>query len=79
MAKKDKTPRIMTSEQMKEFIKENNIQTVEDIQSVLKNLFAETLQGMLEGELDTQLGYISDFINVGQLKVKNLNIDRFFR
>lgn len=47
----------MTSEQMKEFIKENNIQTVEDIQSVLKNLFAETLQGMLEGELDTQLGY----------------------
>jgi transposase-like protein len=57
MAKKDKAPKIMTSEQMKEFIKENNIQTVEDIQSVLKNLFAETLQGMLEGELDTQLGY----------------------
>lgn len=35
----------MISEQMKEFIKENNIQTVEDIQSVLKSLFAETLQG----------------------------------
>jgi transposase-like protein len=30
---------------------------VEDIQNVLKDLFAETLQEMLEAELDTTLGY----------------------
>lgn len=57
MAKNEKKPKLMSSEQMKAFIKENNIQTVGDIQSVLKELFAETLQGMLEAEMDTHLGY----------------------
>lgn len=54
---KEKRKNMLTREQMKDFIKENEIQTVDDIQRVLKNLFAETLQGMLEAELDTHLGY----------------------
>ncbi|WP_283409494.1 IS256 family transposase, partial [Anoxynatronum buryatiense] len=54
---KSKKPRIMTQEQIKQFIKDNEIQSVEDIQNVLKGMFAETLQGMLEGEMDTHLGY----------------------
>jgi transposase-like protein len=56
MAKSKKT-RIMSQEQVRQFIKENEIQSVEDIQNVLKDMFAETLQGMLEGEMDTHLGY----------------------
>lgn len=47
----------MTQDQVKQFIKDNEIQSVEDIQNVLKDMFAETLQGMLEGEMDTHLGY----------------------
>lgn len=54
---KSKKPRIMTQDQVKQFIKDNEIQSVEDIQNVLKDMFAETLQGMLEGEMDTHLGY----------------------
>ncbi|SMP59749.1 Transposase, Mutator family [Anoxynatronum buryatiense] len=54
---KSRKPRIMTQEQVKQFIKDNEIQSVEDIQNVLKGIFAETLQGMLEGEMDTHLGY----------------------
>lgn len=30
---------------------------MDDVQSALKELFAETLQSMLEAELDTELGY----------------------
>lgn len=54
---KSKKPRIMSQDQVRQFIKENEIQSVEDIQNVLKDMFAETLQGMLEGEMDTHLGY----------------------
>ena len=54
---KSKKPRIMSQEQVRQFIKENEIQSVEDIQTVLKDMFAETLQGMLEAEMDTHLGY----------------------
>ncbi|MFB9325646.1 IS256 family transposase, partial [Paenibacillus aurantiacus] len=44
-------------EQVKAFVKENNLKTMDDVQSALKELFAETLQSMLEAELDTELGY----------------------
>ncbi len=48
---------LMSKEQLKQWIKENNMKSVTDVQSALKELFAETLQEMLEGELDTTLGY----------------------
>jgi len=46
-----------SKELVKAFVKENNLKTMEDVQSALKELFAETLQSMLEAELDTELGY----------------------
>ncbi|QYK59926.1 Transposase, Mutator family [Paenibacillus sp. S25] len=41
----------------RKFIKENKLVTAQDAQKALKELFAETLQEMLEAELDTHLGY----------------------
>lgn len=46
-----------SKEQVKAFVKENKLQTMNDVQSALKELFTETLQSMLEAELDTELGY----------------------
>lgn len=42
---------------LKEFIELNNIETAEDIQDALKNMFKDTLQEMLEAELTGHLGY----------------------
>lgn len=49
--------KLVTRAEIKQFIKDNDLKSVEDIQKVLKDLFAETLQEMLEAELDTTLGY----------------------
>lgn len=46
-----------SKDQVKAFVKDNNLKTMDDVQSALKELFAETLQSMLEAELDTELGY----------------------
>lgn len=48
---------LWTKEQLRAFIKENKLVTAQDAQNALKELFAETLQEMLEAELDTHLGY----------------------
>ncbi|MDF2487092.1 MAG: mutator family transposase [Herbinix sp.] len=48
---------LWTKEQLHSFIKENKLVTAVDAQNALKDLFAETIQEMLEAELDTQLGY----------------------
>lgn len=42
---------------LKSFIKENDLKTATDVQEALKELFAETLQEMLEAEMDNHLGY----------------------
>ncbi|WP_144266498.1 IS256 family transposase [Paenibacillus curdlanolyticus] len=42
---------------MRAFIKENKLVTAQDAQNALKDLFAETIQEMLEAEMDTHLGY----------------------
>ncbi|MED3498969.1 IS256 family transposase [Brevibacillus agri] len=47
----------MPKDQLRQLIKEHNLQTMEDVQKALKDIFAETLQEMLEAELDTELGY----------------------
>ncbi|MFR9707927.1 IS256 family transposase [Paenibacillus sp. MB22_1] len=49
--------KLLPKDQLRQFIKENNLKTVEDVQKTLKELFAETLQEMLEAELETELGY----------------------
>jgi putative transposase len=48
---------LWTKEQLRAFIKENKLVTAQDAQNALKDLFAETLQEMLEAEMDTHLGY----------------------
>lgn len=47
----------MSKEQLRQFIKENKLKSAQDVQNALKDLFAETLQEMLEAELDDNLGY----------------------
>jgi len=48
---------MMSKEQIKQWIKEKNMKSVDDVQSALKDLFAETIQEMLEGEIESTLGY----------------------
>lgn len=40
--------KLISREELKKFIKENKMTTAEDVQNMLKDLFAETLQEMLE-------------------------------
>lgn len=49
--------KLWTKEQLRAFIKENNLITAEDAQQALKELFKDTIQEMLEAELETDLGY----------------------
>ncbi len=49
--------KLWTKEQLRAFIKENNLVTADDAQNALKELFKDALQEMLEAELDTDLGY----------------------
>ena len=46
-----------SKEQVKAFVQDNNLKTMEDVQAALKELFADTIQTMLEAELDHELGY----------------------
>jgi transposase-like protein len=48
---------IFTKEQLRELIRERNLVTADDVENMLKDMFSETLQEMLEGELDSELGY----------------------
>ena len=48
---------LLTKEQIRELIKERNMKTTSDISAMLKDLFSETMQEMLEAEMDTTLGY----------------------
>lgn len=48
---------LLSKEQLRELIKEKHLVTAEDVQNMLKEMFADTLQEMLEAELDTELGY----------------------
>lgn len=46
-----------TNEQVKQFIDQGQLRSMEDVQSALKDLFGQTLQAMLEGEMVHHLGY----------------------
>ncbi len=47
----------LSKEQIKQWIKENNPQTVEDVQEALKDMFGGILEEMLEAEMDVNIGY----------------------
>ena len=46
-----------TKQELRQFVKEHNFTSPEQIQATLKELFKDVLQEALEAELDTQLGY----------------------
>ena len=48
---------LVSKEQIRKFIKEGNLKDINDVQAMLKDLFASTVQEMLEAEMDTHLGY----------------------
>ena len=48
---------LLTPAQWKQFIAENPRKTAEDVREALKAVFAETLQALLDRELDSHLGY----------------------
>jgi hypothetical protein len=65
---------LMSKEQLRQFIKENNLVTAQDAQNALKELFAETSQEMLEAEMDIpvelKLRWIKQNIIIGRPKEK---------
>jgi transposase-like protein len=48
---------ILSKEQLRSLIKERGMKTEADIMAMMKDMFADTLQEMMEAELDTTLGY----------------------
>jgi putative transposase len=48
---------LVSKEQIRKYIKEGNLKDLGDVQSMIKDLFASTVQEMLEAEMDTHLGY----------------------
>lgn len=53
----DKKKSLFTREQPRSLINEENIKTTDDIQRVLKNMFGDVLQEMLEAEMGYNLVY----------------------
>jgi transposase-like protein len=49
--------KLVPRELLKQFIKENNLKTAEDAHNLVKELFADTIQELLEAEMDESLGY----------------------
>lgn len=49
--------KLLSKEQIRTLIKERNMKTTEDVSAMLKDLFSQTIQEMMEAELDTTLGY----------------------
>ena len=49
--------KLVPRELLKQFIKENNLKTAEDAKDLVKELFADTIQELLEAEMDHNLGY----------------------
>lgn len=48
---------LLSKDQLRQLIKQRNMKSMDDVQSMLKELFAETIEEMLEAEMDTSLGY----------------------
>jgi putative transposase len=59
MLKKEKMEKkkLMAKDEIKRFIKENNIKDIAGIEESLKRMFSSVIEEMLEAELEDQLGY----------------------
>ena len=62
MIKKSKRESVVSREVLRAFIEDYKLQTAEDVQNTLKDIFADTFQEILEAELDVTLGYESTFM-----------------
>ena len=60
---------------VQEFIKSNELKTVGDIQEVIKDLFKDTLQEMLNAESTEHLGYEKTSIQT-ILRIIEMNIHK---
>lgn len=49
--------KLMSKEQIREFIKEKGLVTADDAIKALKDLLKDTIEEMAEAELETELGY----------------------
>lgn len=49
--------KLWNKDQIRAFIKDNNLKSADEAQKALKDLFKDTIQEMLEAELETDLGY----------------------
>jgi len=49
--------KLMAKDEIKRFIKENNIKDIAGIEESLKRMFSSVIEEMLEAELEDQLGY----------------------
>ena len=56
-------------EQLRQIIRENDIQTVGDVYKLLRDSFKDMMQAMLEAEMDVSMGYPKN--NKGKLVVDN--------
>jgi len=50
----------LTKEQVRELVRGNNFQSVNDISTYLKDIFRDMIQELLEAELEAKLGYSKD-------------------
>lgn len=50
----------LTKEEVKELVRGNNFQSVNDVSEYLKDIFKDLIQELLEAELETKLGYAKD-------------------
>ena len=49
--------KLLTKEQVRKFIKENDIKYSEDVEDAFRDMFKMVLEEMLNAELDKELGY----------------------
>ena len=62
------------SEILKKLIQEYDVKTTRDVQELLKDLFAETIQEMLEAELDENLGLTDMIFKIKILQIQEMDI-----
>jgi transposase-like protein len=57
ISKEGESMSVLSKEQLRALVKERGMKTEADIYELMKEMFADTLQTMMESELDTTLGY----------------------
>jgi len=61
-AKEENFMSTLSKEQVKQLVRENNFQSVSDVNAYLKDIFKDIIQELLEAELEAKLGYSRDDI-----------------